>query len=161
MHYFTISSALHADSISINLSSTTKAELFDELIGLLEKSGKVTDKTDIKEKLIAREKVASTAIEGGIAMPHIKSNGISEVCMAVGISQNGIPCGAPDGLPTKIFVLAASPDDPTSSYLSTLVNLIDEFKDKKIRDEILACSSSKEVYEILSRHDHKMYEIEQ
>jgi mannitol/fructose-specific phosphotransferase system IIA component (Ntr-type) len=159
MKYHTISETLNSASIEMNLTSRTKREVSVELIHLLEKSGKVTDSDLVLKKLNEREKVSTTAIPGGLAMPHVKTNGVSGMCMAVGISRSGIECQAPDGGLTKIFVLAVSPEDEDSSYLITLVDLIDEFKSHAICQHILECCSTEEVYSILVSHEHKMFAL--
>jgi fructose PTS system EIIBC or EIIC component len=161
MNYYTIAETLAPESIETKLKSTTKAAVIQELLLLLDKSGKLKNYDDVLKKIHEREKIASTAIAGGIAMPHIKTNGVSHVCMAVGISRNGIPYDSPDGQQTKIFVLAASPDDPTSSYLVTLVNMIDEIKNQKVCDRMMDCETKEDIYQLLTKYEHKMYAIEE
>lgn len=157
MNYHTISETLSPASIEMNMEGTTKKDVYVELVHLLEKSGRVTDPDLVLKKLNERETVSTTAIPGGLAMPHVKTDGVSGMCMAVGISRDGIDCQAPDGGLTKIFVLAVSPEDEDSSYLITLVDLIDEFKNHAICDHILECCSTEDVYTVLVRHEHKKF----
>ena len=159
MTHYTLTGILSPFSVSAALQATTKTDAIAELVALLAKSGRVTDKDAVLSRLLAREAQSSTAIADGIALPHTKTGGVSCVCMAFGISRNGIDFGASDGKPTHLFALAASPDESASTYLATLVELIDKLRVDTIRKKLLACATDKELYERLLCYDHSMAAI--
>lgn len=155
--YYTLSDVLTEKSVTNNLKAKNKDDVINELIGLLEESGKVTDREEVLKAINKRESLASTSIENGIAMPHAKCNGVEDVCMAIGISKDGIAFGQ-NGL-TNIFVLGVSPNDNTSSYLRTLVNLINKLQSANIRNEIISINNESDLYDYICKLDTKMISV--
>ncbi|MCR5606869.1 MAG: PTS sugar transporter subunit IIA [Treponema sp.] len=155
--YYTLSDVLTEKSVTSNLKAKNKDDVIKELIELLEESGKVTDREEVLKAINKRESLASTSIENGIAMPHTKCDGVEEVCMAIGISKEGIAFGQ-NGL-TNIFVLAVSPNDNTSSYLRTLVNLINKLQSANTRNEIMSIDDERNLYDYVCKLDTKMVSV--
>lgn len=159
MTHYTLAGILSPLSVTTDLQATTKEEALTALTDLLARGGRIIDKAAVLTKLQEREALSSTAIEGGIALPHTKSSGVNGVCMAFAISRAGIDCGASDGKPTQLFALAVAPATPDSAYLTTLVELIDKLRLGSIRRKLLDCKTPEELFERLLRYDHAMASI--
>src|ERR1041384_7343929 len=96
---------LTVDAVKMNLESKTKKDVIKELVELLVKSDKVKDKKKMIQTLMDREELGSTGIGQGIAIPHGKSDTVSDLAAAFGLSQEGIGFDSLDGEPVHIFFL--------------------------------------------------------
>src|SRR5437899_8631219 len=81
---------LRPQAVSIDLAATTKKDLIEELVGLLAKDGKIKEAKATVEVLLEREKLGSTGIGQGIAIPHAKTDQATEVVAAFGLSRRGV-----------------------------------------------------------------------
>ena len=95
---------LDLSSIKISLESETKDELFEEMLHILTKTDKITDRDQVLEDLYKREKQLSTGIEKGIAIPHCKTSGVTELVAALGVSKQGIDYDSLDGNPIHLVI---------------------------------------------------------
>ena len=105
---------LTEDLILLDLKSRSREDVLREMVGYLKAKGKITKNKNLYEKLIQREKLGSTAIGDGIAIPHCKIKGIKPpFLLLLGISKRGVSFDALDGKPSHIFFLViSSPDNP-------------------------------------------------
>jgi nitrogen PTS system EIIA component len=105
---------LQAEAVEANLGARTKNSTLRDLVALAEKTGLVYDPPALLEGLIQREELGSTAMPGGIAIPHPRQPlpyAIAGPLLAVARTTQGIVFGAPDGQLSRLFFLIASPDD--------------------------------------------------
>ena len=90
--------------IVMDLKSETKDELLKEMVMILANSGKVRDWEHVYADVLDREKIMSTGMDKGIAIPHAKSEGVVSSCVAVGIKKSGIDFGSLDKESSKILL---------------------------------------------------------
>src|SRR5436190_24146124 len=88
---------LDPSAVVVDLSATNKKGVLEELTGLLAKSGKVKDAKVTVDILLEREKLGSTGIGQGIAIPHAKTDQTTQVTAAFGLSRKGVQFDALDG----------------------------------------------------------------
>ena len=96
---------IRPDTISLVLKGKTKQEIIDELIDLMDGAGLLLDRFAVREAVIERERIVSTGLENGLAVPHGKTTGVDHLVGALGIKPDGIPFDAADGHPSKIFFM--------------------------------------------------------
>ena len=99
------------ERVCFELKSGSKDEVLSELIEILAADGKVNDKEKFKEAVLQREKEFSTGIGMGIAIPHGKSDAVTEASIAFGKSTKGIDFDSMDGEPAQFFFLLAIPSE--------------------------------------------------
>ena len=119
--------------VSINTSATTKDGVIRELAERLVAEGRVTDIDSYLADVAKREEVMATGIQGGIGIPHARSECVTAPSVAVATSADGIPFGAPDG-PAHLIFLIAAPTGANDSHLQILAAIArrvmrDEFRD--------------------------------
>lgn len=119
--------------VSINTSATTKDGVIRELAERLVAEGRVTDIDSYLADVAKREEVMATGIQGGIGIPHARSECVTAPSVAVATSADGIPFGAPDG-PAHLIFLIAAPTGADDSHLQILAAIArrvmrDEFRD--------------------------------
>jgi nitrogen PTS system EIIA component len=106
-----------------NLSGATLEEALAEMAAGLARAGVVADGAELARLLVERERMGSTGLGGGLAIPHCKLRGIDDVILAVGVSRGGIDFGAADGLPVRLLFLVLSPADAPALHLQALARI--------------------------------------
>ena len=155
----TLKDMLSQEAVTCTLQAKNKEEALEKLTKLLAKNGCVSDRQLVLAELKNREERASTAISGGVALPHCSSSGVTKPCMAFAICQEGLDFGAVGGELTRIFALALSPETKGSEYLNTVVALIDKLRIRSIREKILACRTDGELYDRLMCYNNTKVDI--
>ncbi len=153
-----ISEFLCKDAVTSDLKASTKAEVIAEMVSLLIEAGAIDKKSKAKviESLLAREALGSTAIGQGIAIPHAKSDAVSELVSALAVSKKGINFDSLDGEPAHIFFLLVAPVDSSGPHLKALARVSRLLKDKFIRDCIKATKTGKDILGIISQEDARI-----
>ena len=116
---------------------------------------------DIIERLIQREKLGSTAISEGFAIPHCKIKGIKQPIVLMAISREGVDFNAIDAKPAHIFFLVLSaPENPSLNLqiLAAIAHLIR--KSKNFKKKIMGADNISAIYDIVRQEEDKIYEQE-
>lgn len=147
---------LKEDCIITNLKSTDKEGSLRELIKLLEKNNYVKNGEKILETVMDREKLGSTGIGQGIAIPHAKTDQINDIVCALGISQNGVDFDSLDGEPVYIIFLVLAPTKSIGQHLKTLAKIARLLKDKVFRNSLKNCKTPSEALKIIKEDEEKL-----
>ncbi|OGR89286.1 MAG: hypothetical protein A2992_02640 [Elusimicrobia bacterium RIFCSPLOWO2_01_FULL_59_12] len=140
-------------SVVVDLAATHKRAALEELASLLEKSGKVRDAKATVDILLEREKLGSTGIGQGIAIPHAKTDQTTQVAAAFGLSRRGVQFDALDGEPVYIFFLLVAPPDAAGLHLKALARISRLLKDKFFRQSLRDVKDAVEVLKIIRDED--------
>ena len=147
----TLSEVFDTRTILLNLTGTTKGEIFQELVDAIALVNPECDKAAILAALWEREKKLSTGISSGVAIPHAVCGGIGTIAGAVGISSTGIEYGALDGKPVHIIFMLVLGEAAKEDHLRILDKTF-----TLVRTEALTliknAKSAQDVYAILSRY---------
>ncbi|MGQ9672872.1 MAG: PTS sugar transporter subunit IIA [Candidatus Aminicenantales bacterium] len=111
---------LTEETILPELASTGRDEVLQEMVRFLKEKERIQKDQELYEKLIQREKLGSTAIGDGIAIPHCKLKEIEEPLLMLALSRKGVHFESMDGKPTHVFFLVVSPPDNPSVNLQIL-----------------------------------------
>ena len=141
--------------INLNLKGSTKSEIIDELVEMLNVAGKLNDKEEYKKQILKRESQSSTGLEEGIAIPHAKTAAVKIPSIAFGISKNGVDYESLDGEPSKLFFMIAAPANASDTHIEILSKLTTMLLDDDIREKLLEVKNPQEVIEILSLEDEE------
>lgn len=111
-----------AKTTKVDLEGGNHREVLAELVDLSVAAGTLTEekRNKLLAELVAREKIGSTSIGAGIAIPHVKSDTVTETITAVGVSKTGIDYNAPDGEKCDVFFLLVSPKKMAERHLELL-----------------------------------------
>ncbi|NAW57569.1 MULTISPECIES: PTS fructose transporter subunit IIABC [unclassified Vibrio] len=118
-----ITQLINEDLIKLDLTATSKDDVFAELIDVLENQGRINDKAQFLADIKAREELGNTGFEDGVALPHAKSAAVVEPAVVIGVSRQGIDYGAEDGQPSRLFFMIASPDGGANHHIEVLAEL--------------------------------------
>ena len=144
---------LTLDAIKMSLESKTKKDAIKELVELLVKTGKVKDKKKMVQTLLEREELGSTGIGQGIAIPHGKSDTVTDLAAAFSLSADGISFDSLDGEPVNIFFLLVAPEGAAGAHLKALARISSLLKDKYFRKSLLSAKTPEDVVKIIQEEE--------
>lgn len=128
----------------------TKEEILEKLVSIIEKETNfIENKEEFFNQILEREKIGSTGIGMGVAIPHARSGGINDVVIATALLEYPVDFNSIDGELIKIVVLVGAPKDKSKEYLGLLSNLSKVFRVKKNRDSIKTARDHKELVEAI------------
>ncbi|MFM8411408.1 MAG: PTS sugar transporter subunit IIA [Alphaproteobacteria bacterium] len=150
----TITDILAPERIVPELRATTKPAVLEELAGLLaEATG--TDSAKLLVVLRERERLNSTAIGEGIAIPHGRLQGLKGVVAGFARSPAGVDFDSVDKQPTRLFFVLVAPDDAAAMHLKALARISRLLKDKDFRARLLELPTRDEIHAAIVAEDAK------
>ncbi|GEN57067.1 PTS system fructose-specific EIIABC component [Halolactibacillus alkaliphilus] len=155
-----ITELLTKDTMSLNLSASSKDGVIDELVSVLESARKINDPAQFKADILTRESHTSTGIGDGIAIPHAKSTAVVTPAIAFGRSKNGIDYDALDGKDSHLFFMIAAPVGANNEHLDTLARLSSMLMDDSFRKGLLEATSTDDVVQLIDRKEAEREEGE-
>jgi PTS system nitrogen regulatory IIA component len=144
---------LSQDTIIVDLKATDKKSAIIELVNALEKTKKIKKKDEIISVVLEREKLGSTGIGQGVAIPHGKVEVLTEQMGVLGISHKGIEFNSLDGELVHIVFLLVGPVEVAGQHLKALSRISRLFKDKFLRQAIREAKTSEDVVKIIQQQD--------
>jgi fructose-specific phosphotransferase system IIA component len=136
----------------IQIESDDKKTALKELISVIVKSEQVTDSKVFEKEIFKREKLMSTGIGYGIAIPHIRHKSIKDFVIAVGISKKGVKYQSIDDQPVHLIFMIGASDKQDKDYIKLLSKLVLRLKDEDFKNQLINASSAEEVYNVIKSH---------
>lgn len=118
-------------------------------------SAPAIDREALLRVLVERERLASTAIGEGVAIPHGKLATVNRLVGCIGRSVAGVNFDSMDGRPTHIFFVLIAPENSTGIHLKALARISRLFKDPEFRTRIMQAKDGAEMYRVLADEDAK------
>jgi PTS system nitrogen regulatory IIA component len=146
---------LAPEAIVPEMRGKAKVEALQELATLLATLHPEIDGARLVQVLLDREALGSTAIGEGIAIPHGKLPGVTNVVAAFGRSPNGLEFDSLDGNPTRLFFLLVAPEDSAGIHLKALARVSRLLKDKSFRDRLAAGGTREQLFAVIKEEDEK------
>ena len=141
---------LGPDVVRPELSSKTKTDVINELLGILVATGKVKDEETARASLLERERKMSTGMQHGIAIPHGKTEAVDSLIACVGVCRDGIDFGSLDGELARIFIMTLSPKNRTGPHIQFLAEISQLLKSRERREAMLQASAPDDLLRILT-----------
>ncbi len=151
-----ISDFLNAELIIAELQGKTKKQILEELVAHLSAQRDSIDADELLRVLIEREKLGSTGIGNGIAIPHGKLNGLDNIALVFGKSTDGIDFDAIDGKPVHLIFLLVAPANSAGVHLKALARLSRLLKGAQFRQDLLSAADASGLYNIIVSEDDKI-----
>lgn len=139
-----ITDILDIKSIKVGLEAVDKETLIDEMIELASASGKVLDKEEAKKEIFKREKVMSTGVGKGIALPHAKTNVIADTVGALAVLKNNLDYESLDGSPINIIFLLLGSENNVGIHLRLLSRISRVMNNDTFREKLVASANEAE-----------------
>lgn len=145
-----ISDILSTERIICDHPCTSKKAALESLAGLIASADPGLTHSEVFESLIARERLGSTGLGHGIALPHGRIKGSNNVIGAFIRLQSAVQYDSIDQKPVDLFFALLVPEESTDEHLDILSKLAEKFSQSTIVDQIRACDSGKCIFDILS-----------
>ncbi len=139
---------LAADRI-VTIKEPTKEAALKALVKVLGKTSAVGKEKDLAKAISDRERILSTGIGYGIAIPHAKIATVKAFIAAIGVSKAGIPFESLDGKPVNIVIMIAGPEGQNEEYLRILARFTNVLKSEQTRTRIIDAKKPEQVLAIL------------
>ncbi len=111
----------------------------------------------VHEALVAREKVASTGMENGVALPHAQIDGLDEAAAVFAVAPKGVPFDCVDGKPATLIALLVIPKRSIQAHIRTLAGIARLLNYEEMRRALLAAKSPREVAEIVAAEEAREF----
>ncbi|MEM0983207.1 MAG: PTS sugar transporter subunit IIA [Planctomycetota bacterium] len=135
--------------IKAPLDATDKRGVIDELVDVLAAVDRVGEPDTLKDAVWSREQIRTTGIGHGLAIPHGKLAGLSDLSIAIGKPSDPIEFDAIDGQPVRLVVLLVSPLDRTTEHIQALSRISRLMTMDAFRESIYGAGSADEIHELL------------
>ncbi len=150
-----IKQILAKESVSPALQASTKEQALSELAMLMGRHCPEVPTEEIFRVLMEREKLGSTGIGNGVAIPHGKIPQLSQIVSGFGRSLTGVPFDSQDGKPAHLFFVLLAPENAASLHLKALARLSRLLKDVHFRNKLLEAHNEDELYQDIVEEDDK------
>ncbi len=146
---------LSPNSTIVDLKGETKEAIIEELVDALEVGKVITDKGKVLKAVLEREKVMSTGIGDGIAIPHGKSDAVIRLAAALGTQRRGVEFEALDGEAAYVFFLLVSPANISGPHIKALARISRLLKNDDFKKRLIASSTAEEVISAIEMEEKK------
>ena len=140
-----ITSILNASCIKLNMDATNKADVLSKMVDLLSAGGKVLDKVKLSSVIHEREKLMSTGIGNGVALPHGKTDAVDRSMIAIATLANPIDFDALDDNPVSIIILLVGTESNVGMHLRLLSRISRMVGSEQFRASLLHAKSVEDV----------------
>jgi PTS system nitrogen regulatory IIA component len=144
-----LESLVDARLVFPDLQATSMEEALEEISRRIAAAGVVSDGADLARRLLEREKLGSTGLGSGIAIPHCKLKDVADVVLAVAISGAGVDFHASDGIPVSVIFLILSPAELPALHLQALARISRALRRPGVAGRLRGARSTEEIAETL------------
>ncbi|OQY34509.1 MAG: hypothetical protein B6241_04365 [Spirochaetaceae bacterium 4572_59] len=134
--------------IKVPLESDNKTEVIREMVEVLSTAGKISNPESVIAAVLEREAMGSTGLDKGIAVPHAKTTEVNDLCVALGISNNGVDFDALDGEDSHLFFMIIAPPNQSSQHIQVLSEIAGIAKSSAFCRMLKNSENAKEVLEL-------------
>jgi len=146
---------LREEWVLADIQGTDKPSVLQELSNVLVKPCQVASSEELLQVLLEREKLESTGIGEGVAIPHGRSKKLKTFFIAFGRSVRGVDFDSIDGKPSHVFFLVMAPENAAVNNLKLLGRIVTLLKDASFKRRLMEARSQKELFEFISEEDEK------
>lgn len=154
-----ISDILSTDVIAVNLDVADKDDAIRKVIELAAKSNKILDKEKVSKTIFEREKLVSTGVGKGFAIPHGKTDSISDVVAAFAITKEPIDFDSIDGEPVRFIFMLIGKENLLNTHIKLLSRISRLMNKDEFREKLLEAISPDEVLSIFKEEEKNYFDI--
>jgi len=154
-----ISDILSPDVIEVNLDVKDKEDSLNKIIALAAKSGKILDIDKVTNTILEREKLVSTGVGKGFAIPHGKTDAISDIIAAFVITRDSIDFDSIDGEPVRFIFLLVGKETLLNTHIKLLSRISRLMNKDEFRTKLLEARTKEEVLKIFKDEEQNYFDI--
>lgn len=149
---------LKIEMIIPSMKCTTKEEVISELIDLFKNDDRVKDTESILNSVLEREKIMSTGVGKGFAIPHAKTNSVTEIIAAFGKIDNPIDFQALDDQPVNLVFLLVGKENLVGPHIKLLSRISRMMNIEDFRESLAKATTAQEIYDLFATEEKQYFE---
>lgn len=154
-----VSELLKPEYVIADLKGETKEDIINELVDLFKSDIRVEDIEKVRTSVLDREKVMSTGVGKGFAIPHGKTNAVKEIIGAFGRIKDGIDYESLDGNPVNLVFLLVGKDNLISTHIKLLSRISRLMNKDDFRHRLLEANDAKEIINLFTEEEEHFLEL--
>jgi fructose-specific phosphotransferase system IIA component len=154
-----ISDILTENLVVTQLAGTSKEEIIDAMIDLVASSPKVVDKNRVREAIFEREKIMSTGVGNGFAIPHGKTDAVTDIVAAFAVTAEEIDYQSLDEKPVRLVFLLVGKDSMVGPHIKLLSRISRLMNKEEFRRRLLDVTTSREIIEMFRQEEANYFEV--
>jgi PTS system nitrogen regulatory IIA component len=139
-----------------DLTERSREEALRRIVGAVARERLIKDEQEIFTKLMERELIQSTAVGGGIAIPHCFTDEVADLIIVVGRALQGVEFDSFDGKPTQVIFLIIGNKNDHSLHLKALARIARLIKNTRFTEKIIASSTAEEMVRVFDEEEAKI-----
>ncbi len=152
-----ITDFLKKECVKVYLQGTNKKEIINELLELILRDNPAINREEASRGVFKREKIESTAIGRGVAIPHARIESCNDICVAFGLLAADVDLNSLDSMPVKLVFLILFPKDKLNLQLRFLARAARLLQHGSLHDALMECKNSKAVLETFKNYEDKHF----
>jgi fructose-specific phosphotransferase system IIA component len=148
-----ITDVLEEQFVRTNLPGTSKEEIIDSMISLIGNSKNVLDKEKVRQAILEREKIMSTGVGNGFAIPHGKTDAVKDIVAAFAVTEHPVDYQALDEQPVRLVFLLIGRDSLVGPHIKLLSRISRLMNREEFRKELLESKTPQDVIELFRRQE--------
>ncbi len=145
--------------IIADLKGQNKESVINELIDLFKDDPRIIDLEKVRDAVLEREKIMSTGVGKGFAIPHGKTNAVNDILAAFGKTNHPIEYDSLDGHPVYLVFLLVGKDNLVSKHIKLLSRISRMMNKDEFREKLLKAKTSEEIFEIFRKEEENSFEV--
>jgi PTS system nitrogen regulatory IIA component len=145
-----LQSTLQPSLVRMRLAATEKTAAIRELLDILDGARLLPNRAEAERVVLARERMMSTGMENGLAIPHGKTDTVDRLLVALALKPEGMDFGCIDGQPARILICTLSPASRTGPHLRFMAEISRLLQDPGARDRLLSARTPHDVLAALT-----------
>jgi fructose PTS system EIIBC or EIIC component len=150
---------IKSEFIIPDLKGTNKEEVINELVNVFEGDPRVIDLEKVRESVLERERIMSTGVGKGFAIPHGKTNAVNDMLASFGKSNEPIEYDSLDGEPVKLVFLLIGKDNLVSKHIKLLSRISRMMNKDEFREKLISAQTTEEILEIFKQEEENYFEV--
>lgn len=136
---------LSPDTVSVQMKAATKPEVLDKMLHLLAGHPNIKDFEGVRRAVLSREKIMSTGVGKGLALPHAKTAAVDGIAAAFATTEVPIEYGSIDNLPVRLLFLMVSTENAKTQHIKILSRISRLMNEADFRERLLAATRSEDI----------------
>jgi fructose-specific phosphotransferase system IIA component len=154
-----IGDILTEDMVLTNLDGSTKNEIIDAMIDLIGKSPKVMDKEKVRKSIFEREEIMSTGVGNGFAIPHGKTDAVSDIVAAFAVTAEPIDYQSLDEKPVRLVFLLVGKDNMVGPHIKLLSRISRLMNKEEFRNRLIEMKTPREILETFKKEEATYFDV--
>ncbi|MCC6395979.1 MAG: PTS sugar transporter subunit IIA [Bacteroidetes bacterium] len=154
-----ISDILNEDLVVAGLTGTSKNDIIDAMVDLVATSPKVLDREKVRAAILERERIMSTGVGNGFAIPHGKTDAVTDIVAAFAVTREEIDYDSLDEKPVRLVFLLVGKDNLVGPHIKLLSRISRLMNKEEFRKRLLNVSTPKEILEMFRQEEASYFEL--